>query len=165
MRVLGRGRPHECRCRVPDRRARIARACPRRNGGLEALMLQRTGLRDTLFIAMSNYYYEEKNKYLEALAKVRADEHDLTEFLKFGLRGVTLQCNRLLTSLSSLFIRHRNWLADSIPVSVASLYRDLLMRQALSGLLRQAVIGTMPSPINPIFPPARNMTHSLRIAN
>ena len=30
---------------------------------LEALMLQRTGLRDTLFIAMSNYYYEQKTGY------------------------------------------------------------------------------------------------------
>ena len=39
---------------------------------LEALMLQRTGLRDTLFIAISNYYYEEKAEYLSALAEVRA---------------------------------------------------------------------------------------------
>ena len=40
-----------------DGNGRTARA-------LEALMLQRTGLRDTLFIAMSNYYYENKTAYL-----------------------------------------------------------------------------------------------------
>jgi len=43
-----------------DGNGRTARA-------LEALMLQRVGLRDTLFIAMSNYYYEEKAGYLNAL--------------------------------------------------------------------------------------------------
>ena len=31
-------------------------------------MLQRAGLRDALFIALSNYYYEEKSAYLAALA-------------------------------------------------------------------------------------------------
>jgi Fic family protein len=36
-----------------DGNGRTARA-------LEALMLQRTGLRDTLLIAMSNYSYEQK---------------------------------------------------------------------------------------------------------
>ena len=60
-----------------DGNGRTARA-------LEALMLQRTGLRDSLFIAMSNYYYEEKNGYLTALAEVRASDHDLTPFLLFG---------------------------------------------------------------------------------
>lgn len=62
---------------------------------LEALMLQRAGLRDSLFIAMSNYYYDEKRAYLQSLAKVRAANHDLTEFLKFGLRGIALQSDRL----------------------------------------------------------------------
>lgn len=66
---------------------------------LEALMLQRTGLRDTLFIAMSNYYYEEKNQYLAALAAVRAEGQDLTTFLRFGLRGIELQCQRLLAEI------------------------------------------------------------------
>jgi hypothetical protein len=58
-------------------------------------MLQRAGLRDTLFIAMSNYYYEEKVAYLETLGKTRAGGHDLTPFLIFGLKGIALQCNRL----------------------------------------------------------------------
>ncbi len=75
-----------------DGNGRTARA-------LEALMLQRTGLRDTLFIAMSNYYYEEKNAYLDTLAKVRAAGHDLTAFLNFGLRGIELQCQRLLAEI------------------------------------------------------------------
>jgi hypothetical protein len=58
-------------------------------------MLQRAGLRDSLFIAMSNYYYDEKKSYLDALAKVRVNGFDLTPFLKFGLRGVALQSSRL----------------------------------------------------------------------
>ena len=62
-----------------DGNGRTARA-------LEALMLQRAGLRDALFIAMSNYYYDEKNNYLAALAEVRRRNHDLTPFLVLGLK-------------------------------------------------------------------------------
>ena len=62
---------------------------------LEALALQRAGLKDSLFIAMSNYYYDEKAAYLASLAAVRAGEHDLTPFLKFGLKGISLQTQRL----------------------------------------------------------------------
>lgn len=72
-----------------DGNGRTARA-------MEALFLQRTGLGDSLFIAMSNYYYEEKNNYLGALAAVRAGDHDLTPFLRFGLRGIEVQCKRLM---------------------------------------------------------------------
>jgi Fic family protein len=75
-----------------DGNGRTARA-------LEALMLQRNGLKDTLFIAMSNYYYEEKNGYLATLAEVRANNHDLTAFIKFGLKGIKLQCRRLLKEI------------------------------------------------------------------
>ncbi|MCA1623171.1 MAG: Fic family protein [Acidobacteria bacterium] len=71
-----------------DGNGRTARA-------LEALVLQRAGLRDSLFIAMSNYYYDEKTQYLNALSASRALNHDLTPFLKFGLRGIALQCRRL----------------------------------------------------------------------
>jgi len=71
-----------------DGNGRTARA-------LEALMLQRAGLRDSLFIAMSNYYYDEKRAYLDSLAAVRANGHDLTPFLRFALRGVALQSSRL----------------------------------------------------------------------
>lgn len=75
-----------------DGNGRTARA-------LEALYLQRCGLRDTLFIAMSNYYYEEKTAYLQALADVRARNHDLTPFLVFGLKGIELQCRKLLEEI------------------------------------------------------------------
>ena len=75
-----------------DGNGRTARA-------LEALMLQRAGLRDTCFIAMSNYYYDEKNAYLAALAEVRQSGHDLTPFLIFGLKGIALQSKRVLTEI------------------------------------------------------------------
>ena len=75
-----------------DGNGRTARA-------LEALMLQRAGLRDTCFIAMSNYYYDEKNAYLTALAEVRQLGHDLTPFLIFGLRGIALQSKRVLAQI------------------------------------------------------------------
>jgi Fic family protein len=77
-----------------DGNGRTARA-------LEALMLQRCGLRDSLFIAMSNYYYEEKADYLKSLAEVRAKQHDLTPFLVFGLKGIELQCGRLLDEIKT----------------------------------------------------------------
>ncbi len=66
---------------------------------LEALMLQRAGLRDTCFIAMSNYYYDEKNNYLATLAKTRAENFDLTSFLIFGLKGIEIQSKRLLSQI------------------------------------------------------------------
>lgn len=75
-----------------DGNGRTARA-------LEALILQRAGLRDAAFIAMSNYYYEEKAQYLQALASVRANRHDLTPFFVFGLKGITRQCNRLFAEI------------------------------------------------------------------
>jgi Fic family protein len=75
-----------------DGNGRTARA-------LEALILQRAGLRDTAFIAMSNYYYEEKPAYLTVLAEVRSIHHDLTPFINFGLRGVAIQCERLFREI------------------------------------------------------------------
>jgi hypothetical protein len=75
-----------------DGNGRTARA-------VEALMLQRAGLRNSLFIAMSNYYYDEKNSYLAALAEVRKRDHDLTSFLVFGLKGIAVQCDRLSSEI------------------------------------------------------------------
>jgi len=66
---------------------------------LEALMLQRLGLRSELFIAMSNFYYEQKPAYLQALSDTRAAGQDLTPFLVFALRGVEVQCRRLLAEV------------------------------------------------------------------
>ncbi len=71
-----------------DGNGRTARA-------VEALMLQRAGLTDHLFIAMSNYYYDEKNAYLAALSAVTPPGYDITPFLLFGLRGIKIQCERL----------------------------------------------------------------------
>lgn len=77
-----------------DGNGRTARA-------LEALMLQRAGLRDTCFIAMSNYYYDEKSGYLAALSETRQRNHDLTPFLKFGLAGIEAQSRRLLSEIQA----------------------------------------------------------------
>lgn len=75
-----------------DGNGRTARA-------LEALLLQRAGLRDTCFIAMSNYYYDEKTAYLTALSDVRSKRHDLTSFLLLGLKGIETQASRLLNEI------------------------------------------------------------------
>jgi len=75
-----------------DGNGRTARA-------LEALVLQRAGLTDKAFIAMSNYYYDEKNSYLSSLSQVRERGHDLTPFILFGLKGIALQCNRLYAEI------------------------------------------------------------------
>lgn len=66
---------------------------------MEALMLQRAGLRDGLFVPLSNYYYDEKHNYMQALADSHENDHDLTPFLIFGLRGIELQCKRLLSEI------------------------------------------------------------------
>ena len=90
-----------------DGNGRTARA-------LEALMLQRVGLRDTLFIAMSNYYYEQKVGYLNALNETRQAEHDLTTFLKFALRGIESQCRRLFGEIKLQVTKalYRNTVTD-----------------------------------------------------
>lgn len=90
-----------------DGNGRTARA-------LEALLLQRAGLRDTSFIAMSNYYYDEKSQYLMSLAAVRRANHDLTPFLIFALKGVTIQCQRLLSEIQHEIARelYRNLMID-----------------------------------------------------
>ncbi|MGH6932814.1 MAG: Fic family protein, partial [Dongiaceae bacterium] len=75
-----------------DGNGRTARAA-------EALFLQRAGLKDELFIAMSNYYYDEKVSYLATLSEVRAANYDLTAFLRFGLKGIATQCGRLLSEI------------------------------------------------------------------
>ena len=77
-----------------DGNGRTARA-------VEALLMQRAGLRDTSFIAMSNYYYDEKPSYLAALAEVREKQFDLTPFLSFALKGLFTQSQRLLTEIRS----------------------------------------------------------------
>ncbi len=74
-----------------DGNGRTARA-------VEALMLRRSGLRNTTFIAMSNYYHEEKVAYLEALHQTYVEER-LTPFINFCLKGLALQCERVLDAV------------------------------------------------------------------
>jgi Fic family protein len=75
-----------------DGNGRTARA-------MEALVLQRAGLTDRAFVAMSNYYYDEKPAYLRILGEVRQGGHDLTPFLIFALRGIRIQCERLTVEI------------------------------------------------------------------
>lgn len=75
-----------------DGNGRTARA-------MEALVLRRAGLTDRAFVAMSNYYYDEKDAYLRILSEVRQAGHDLTLFLVFALRGVRIQCERLTAEI------------------------------------------------------------------
>jgi Fic family protein len=90
-----------------DGNGRTARA-------LEALMLQRIGLRDTLFIAMSNYYYENKIGYLNALNAAGEPSAGLTPFLKFALRGIERQCRRLFDEIKLQVTKalYRNTVTD-----------------------------------------------------
>ncbi len=71
-----------------DGNGRTARA-------LEALMLQRAGLKDILFVPMSNFYHSEKSTYLATLSEVRQLGHDLTPFLQLALKGVKSEVHRL----------------------------------------------------------------------
>ena len=77
-----------------DGNGRTARA-------LEALLLQRAGLRDPIFISLSNYYYDEKTAYLNSLNDSCSNNHNITPFLKFGLKGVAQQCNRLIDEIKT----------------------------------------------------------------
>jgi Fic family protein len=75
-----------------DGNGRTARAA-------EAPVLQRAGLTDRAFIAMSNYYYDEKAGYLSVLSETRTAGHDLTAFLLFALRGIRQQCEVLTAEI------------------------------------------------------------------
>ena len=107
-----------------DGNGRTARA-------LEALMLQRAGLKDALFIAMSNYYYDEKRSYLESLNAVGDAQHDLTPFLKFGLRGIALQANRLAQLIKTEVSKQifRNLMHDLFTRLGSSRKRVIVKRQ------------------------------------
>ena len=66
---------------------------------LEALVLRQARFKDALFVSMSNFYYDEKNDYLACLSEAWQSNHDLTPFLIFGLRGIAVQCQRLLRDI------------------------------------------------------------------
>lgn len=120
-----------------DGNGRAARA-------LEALLLQRAGLRDTCFIAMSNYYYEEKPGYLAALAESARRNHDLTPFFKFALAGVAAQARRMLDLIQTQVAKalFRNMMHDLFGRLKSTRRRVLAKRQLdiLSFLLKQGPV-------------------------
>ncbi len=63
--------------------------------GAEAFFLRRAGFATHGLVGLSNYYYEERQRYLEVLAETGAAGDDLTDFLVFGLRGIARQCARI----------------------------------------------------------------------
>ncbi|MDR1497708.1 MAG: Fic family protein [Puniceicoccales bacterium] len=81
---------------------------------LESFLLRKAGMRDTLCIAMSNYYNENKEEYLRVLADTREKGHDLTAFIAFALRGLTRQCANLLAEIAKRISKeiYRNTVAD-----------------------------------------------------
>lgn len=66
---------------------------------LDCFFRQTAGLRGPHFVAMSPFYLAEQRAYEEALGKARRAGHDLTPFLEFALRGLTLECERALSTL------------------------------------------------------------------
>lgn len=81
---------------------------------LEALMLQRAGLKDICFVPMSNYYFDEKTTYLSTLAETRSNNHDLTSFIKFGLNGIKIQTARIVNEIKIMNQKglYRNFMYD-----------------------------------------------------
>lgn len=66
---------------------------------LDCFFRQAAGLRGPHFVAMSAFYLSEQEAYREALGEARRAGHDLTPFLEFALPGVTLECERALSTL------------------------------------------------------------------
>ena len=75
-----------------DGNGRTARA-------LEAFMLRKAGVSDRVMVSLSNYYYSRKDEYLDALFESRQRGHDLTPFLRFGLRAVVQRCNAVASQI------------------------------------------------------------------
>ena len=75
-----------------DGNGRTARA-------LEAFMLRRAGVNNVVLVSLSNYYYDHKEEYLAVLSASRRNGHDLTPFLRFGLRGVAERCDAVAEAI------------------------------------------------------------------
>lgn len=75
-----------------DGNGRTARA-------LEAFMLRRAGVNHVVMVSLSNYYYDRKEEYLEALSASRRNGHDLTPFLRFALQGVAERCDAVAADI------------------------------------------------------------------
>lgn len=137
-----------------DGNGRTARA-------VEALFLQRAGLRDALFIALSNYYYDEKTSYLKALGDVRANGHDLTPFLLFGLKGVTLQCRRLFLAIKKQVSKalYRNVMFDLFDRLEIGKRRVLAVRQVR---LLKTLLEVDRMPLRLLYERSENLYQSLK---
>ena len=107
-----------------DGNGRTARA-------LEALMLQRAGLKDVLFVPMSNYYYDHKDDYLAALARAREHGHDLTPFLNFALKGIAEEASRVTGRLKKAVRKalFRNFMHELFALLESTRKRVILKRQ------------------------------------
>lgn len=62
---------------------------------MEAYLLRGAGYSTHGFVGLSNYYYEERNRYMEVLAETHHSGGDLTAFFIFALKGMALQCARI----------------------------------------------------------------------
>ena len=107
-----------------DGNGRTARA-------LEALMLQRAGLKDVLFVPMSNFYHEAKEDYLSKLAETRRGNHDLTPFLIFALGGVEAEVSRLTEMLRHEVSKEifRNFVNELVVRLASTRMRIIVKRQ------------------------------------
>ena len=130
-------------------------------------MLQRAGLRDALFIAMSNYYYDEKNGYLATLAEARERNHDLTPFLVFGLKGIALQCERLSAEIRTQVSKalFRDVMYDLFRRLQSKRKRVIAQRQIeiLKLLLREdsMELSTLTAATRPLYGELKNPVHAL----
>lgn len=100
---------------------------------LEALMLQRAGLKDVLFVPMSNFYHRAKEDYLAKLAEARRGNHDLTPFLIFALDGVNAEVSRLTEELARAVSKEifRNFVNELV-VRLATTRKRVIVKRQLS---------------------------------
>ena len=107
-----------------DGNGRTARA-------LEALMLKRAGLKDVMFVPMSNFYYDNKEAYLAALSEVRQGMHDLTPFLRFALGGLVAEVSRLTKLLRDAVLKelYRNLMTELFVRLESTRKRVIVKRQ------------------------------------
>ena len=107
-----------------DGNGRTARA-------LEALMLQRAGLKDVLLVPMSNFYHDAKDDYLSKLAETRSRNHDLTPFLIFALDGVEAEVSRLAKMLQHEVSKgmFRNFVNELVVRLASTRMRVIIKRQ------------------------------------
>lgn len=142
-----------------DGNGRTARA-------LESMMLQSADLKNSSFIALSKYYYEEKTNYLKVLSETRQAGHDLTGFLKFCLVGLKQVCEKLTEEIrielsKALF---RNTMYDMFNRLVSGKKRVIAGRQIeiLNVLLEEERVDsdTFLTRIKPYYGSLKNPFHA-----